>query len=390
MMNAIETKSQRGEMEASSTPSFSASSEIEKVILGYYPTWMSNRGYQVENIPFDKLTHVNYAFMGVAEDGEVIFSERWADSHERNFPKFKKLSGEYPDLTTLLSIGGWADSENFSNAALTDETRKRFALTAIEKMREGNFDGLDIDWEYPTGGGMESNVERKGDSARFISLLKECRERLGQAGREDGREYYLTAAVSPSPGRIDKLSVPKMAEYLDLINVMTYDYIDMRNGLTSFNAPLYSHPDSPLPDSRCADHGIQQWLSQGAPPKKLTMGLPFYGRGFAGVPEANDGLFQDFSGTPVGTWDEGPSFDYWDLRQNYETDSEYARHWSFESKVPWLYSPSDGVFISYDDPESIGIKTDYAIDEDLAGVMFWHVGQDRNERLIDIICSKLE
>lgn len=389
MMNVIESKPQKRKMETSSLSSFSASFETENVVLGYYPAWMSNRGYQVEDIPFDKVTHVNYAFMDVAEDGKVVFSEQWADSHRKNFPKFKKLNGKYPNLTTLLSIGGWTNSKNFSNAALTDENRRRFALTAIEKMRKGGFDGIDIDWEYPSGGGMEDNIERKDDPTRFINLLEECRGRLDRVGRDDGKEYYLTAAVSPSSKSIDKLSIPKMVQYLDLVNVMTYDYIDPSDDLTSFNAPLYSHPDSPLADRGCSDSSIHHWLSQGVPSKKLTMGLPFYGRGFAGVSEENDGLFQEFSRIPKGTWGKGPIFEYWDLQQNYEIDSNYTRYWSSESKVPWLYSPSDGVFISYDDPKSVGIKTEYAADNDLAGVMFWHIGQDRNERLIDTICSKL-
>lgn len=63
----------------------------------------------------------------------------------------------------MLSIGGWSSSDSFSDAALTRNRRQRFAHSAVEMMREYNFDGIDVDWEYPGGGGAAGNAVRDGD-----------------------------------------------------------------------------------------------------------------------------------------------------------------------------------------------------------------------------------
>ena len=77
----------------------------------------------------------------------------------------------------------------------------------------------------------------------------------------------------------------------------------------------------------------------------------------------------------MGTWEAGV-FDYADLIENYIGVGDWERHWHDESRVPWLYSPSQGVMITYDDAESLGEKLDYVIAEDLGGVMFWEFSGD--------------
>jgi chitinase len=135
------------------------------------------------------------------------------------------------------------------------------------------------------------------------------------------------------------------------------------------------------------DFAMQYWVSKGLPASKLVMGLPFYGRGYAGVPPNNNGLFQPFSGLPQGTWEPG-AFDYMDLAQNYLNKSSYTRHWHPEAKVPWLYSPDVGVMISYDDPESIRIKCEYIKANGFAGAMMWELSCDGGV-LLDVVHSRL-
>ena len=81
----------------------------------------------------------------------------------------------------------------------------------------------------------------------------------------------------------------------------------------------------------------------------------------------------------MGTWENGV-FDYDHLKKSYI--STYTRYWDSQSKVPFLYNPSTGIWISYDDLQSIEIKTDYIKREELAGAMFWELSGDRNGELI--------
>jgi chitinase len=362
-----------------------------RVIVGYYTSRsIYERKYNVEDIPVKKLTHINYAFMNVASDGSVVYGDAHAD-RDINFPKFRQLKVDCPGLVTLLSVGGWTFSKYFSNAASTPESRARFARTAIALMREGGFDGIDIDWEHPGGGGMRGNINRPEDPHNFTLLLQEVRKQLDRAGKNDGREYHLTIAVAGIEDVMKRFEISEILKYVDFISVMTYDFHFLSDPLTNFNSPLYASSDDPSPEPMRSeyncDFAMQYWVSKGVPASKLVMGLPFYGRGYAGVPPNNNGLFQPFSGLPQGTWEPG-AFDYMDLAQNYLNKSSYTRHWHLEAKVPWLYSPDVGVMISYDDPESIRIKCEYIKANGFAGAMMWELSCDGGV-LLDVVHSRL-
>ena len=77
-------------------------------------------------------------------------------------------------------------------------------------------------------------------------------------------------------------------------------------------------------------------------------------------------------------------FDYHDLVDNYIGQGDYVRYFDSVAKVPWLYSASEGVLISYDDTESFQYKIDYLKEHSLGGAMFWELaGDTENNELLD-------
>ena len=113
---------------------------------------------------------------------------------------------------------------------------------------------------------------------------------------------------------------------------------------------------------------MERTLAAGVPPRHIVLGLPFYGRGWQGVPDVNDGLYQPHTGVPMGTWEPG-IFDFWDLADRFL--GSVPSYWSSNAGVPWLYDPGSGWMISYDDAESIAGKSSYARERGLGGVMIW-------------------
>ena len=175
---------------------------------------------------------------------------------------------------------------------------------------------------------------------------------------------------------------------------MAYDYHGSWESKTNHNAPLYAGANDVFsfkPATLSVDNTVQIYLDSGVPSHKLILGVPFYGRGWGGVPNINNGLFQNGPNTPAGTWEAG-IFDYKDLVANYlSAGSGYTRYWDDTAKVPWLYNPSTGTMISYDDAESLGHKVDYAMSKNLAGVMFWELSSDTagQESLLGTIYQRL-
>ncbi len=191
--------------------------------------------------PPQKLTHINYAFSNVSENGECVLGDPAADvertytaaesvdgeadaasaAFHGNFNQLLELKQKYPDLKVLISIGGWSWSGNFSAAAQDEASRQRFAASCIDlylKQYKGVFDGLDIDWEYPVSGGL--NPGKPEDKKNFTLLLAELRRQLDELGAQDNRNYMLTIAAPIGPGNIRNMELEAIASTVDWINLM--------------------------------------------------------------------------------------------------------------------------------------------------------------------------
>lgn len=379
--------------------------DFDKNIIGYYTSWsIYARNYLVTDVPAHQINVINYAFANIS-NGQIVLGDYYADvdryypgdswdqgSLRGNFHQLQILKEQYPHLKTLISVGGWTWSHYFSDVALTEESRTLFAQSCVSFIQEYEFDGVDIDWEYPVSGGLESNIYRPEDRQNFTLLLAELRDQLDAAG-----DYLLTIAAPAGPENIANIEVGDIHEYLDWIIIMTYDFHGPWSGVsdpvTNFNSPLYPSDESPLPEPYFSSFNLssaaQTYLDLGVPRDKLNAGLAFYGRAFGGVPDINNGLYQTYWGpSPDGTWENGV-FDYWHLDQSYIDQAGYIRFWHDEAAVPWLYNPSTQILISYDDELSIQAKCDYILEENLGGAMFWEFSGDKYGDLLGVVSESL-
>lgn len=337
------------------------------------------------------LTHVNYAFGLIDEHNRAIpgspdtdVAHRYAgddaadDDLRGNFGQLRHIKEDHPHLRTFISIGGWTGSGRFSDAAATPERRREFVASCIELFLTrwpGVFDGIDIDWEYPVCCGLPENRYRPEDRHNCTLLFQEFRSQLDELGARTGRHYPLTAALPAGrdlPRRT--FEIGEIARILDWINLMTYDISGSADsGITNFNAALHPAPDDP----RESDERLHQnvsgtvatFLEEGVPHDRLVVGMPFYGRGFTGVPATNHGLFQPFDGMMAARYHE--------IVRDTLPSSERFRH--AEAGVPWLYDAASSTMMSYDDPESIRRKAAYIREHRLGGAMFWELSGDTDD-----------
>ncbi|MDR0269543.1 glycosyl hydrolase family 18 protein [Paenibacillus sp.] len=317
----------------------------------------------------------------------------WADAACGNFSALRNLKAAHPQLKTILSVGGWTWSNSFSDTAASDATRKTFAKSAVDALRAYGFDGVDLDWEYPNVEAIPGNSHRPEDKQNYTLLLQEVRNQLDAAGAVDGKHYILTIASGASQTFVNNTELAKISQIVDWINIMTYDFHGGSfEATTSHNTGLYGDPNDPYIQSKFfVDGAIQAYQQAGVPMNKLVLGLEFMGRSWKNCPPGpnNDGQFQTctadpssvYKWSPVGTWDDSNSgntgvFDYGDIAANYVNKNGYTRYWNNTAKVPYLYNPNTKIFISYDDTESLGYKTDYIKNKSLGGAMFWDFSSD--------------
>lgn len=355
--------------------------ENNYMVVGYVAGF---RDYDFSKIDARKLTHINYAFANII-DGRVMFGEDLTDDTQRNIDDINTLTDlreVNPDLKILVSVGGWGWSGNFSDAALTDSTRERFARSAVDFIIEHELDGIDLDWEYPNHPGA-GNVYRPDDVHNFTLLLRCLREHLDSLSSEQLRDegYLLTIATGADSTYVANTELGKVSEYTDFINIMTYDF---HSGLTSqagHNSNLHqSEYDANNGDA--TDRSVNMHIAAGVPPSKINVGVPFYGRMWKGVEPVKTGLYRQARTT-------GMSISYKNVI-NAASEPGFEMMYDSSAAAPYLWNEKDSVFITYDNEASLAEKMKYVKSAGLGGVMFWEYSEDIDGRLLNALIDELK
>ncbi|PWJ35006.1 glycosyl hydrolase family 18 protein [Sediminitomix flava] len=278
-------------------------------------------------------------------------------------------------VKAMASIGGWSMCKHFPEMARDPQLRANFINDCVTLINMG-FDGIDLDWEYPGSVGM--NIENYGqdDYQNFTTLVQEIRDAIGA-------DKLITAAFSAQPAKLVDFEWAALEETMDYFNMMSYDFHGGWSNIAGHNSPLYSYEGE--------EYGAQSWndtfqalVGMGVSPSKINMGVGFYGRGVItdGAADLNaptvkvpktvepDGpvlTAGDF--TNFGLFDATPTFRYID-----DHTSDWTYHWDDEAKVPYL--TKDNYFLSFDNEQSIQLKAEYVNDNNIGGVIVWHIFGD--------------
>merc|ERR1712200_17581 len=256
----------------------------------------------------------------------------------------------------------------YSELARSKEKRRKFVNSAVLFLKEHNFDGLDLDWEYPAKrGGIPEDKEN------FILLIKELKAAFKP------ENLLLTAAIgAPAPTIDVAYNVKEMYKHLDFVHVMCYDYHGKWDKKTGHNAPLHPRPTEPVSDQGLNVAYSWNYLKKlGAIPEKTVLGVPLYGRAYTLMnPNSNK------MGAPAKqTAFQGP-FTREDGFLGYneiclealDKEAPWTNVFEEHHMAPYMYRGDS--WMSYDNERSIRLKSEYAYSEGLAGVMPWSIDTD--------------
>lgn len=326
--------------------------------------------WEEKDIDADKLTCINYAF-GVVCGGLL------KGSHLKKLHMLKNIKQKHPHLKIVLSIGGWG-ADGFSDAVLTEEGRKNFIKSIIDFVVSNNFDGADIDWEYPCDD-LAGIMARKEDRENYTEYLRGLREALDEQGSKDGKQYILSIALGAGQKYVDDIEMAKVHTYLDYINVMTYDMRGSFTHITGHHTNLYSPKDEP--NGISGDKAVNILIQAGVPAKKIILGAAFYSRIWEKVKGMGTGLNEEAETTGCKTCD------FSNLEKDYINKNGYTRYWDDYSKAPYLFNGK--TFVSYEDELSLKYKAEYVISRDIGGIMFWEYPLDKSLKLLNSMYTVL-
>ena len=292
-------------------------------VVGYFPSYRTLS--EVPDVKFRMCNVVNYAFFGVNTSGTLtvnnssLVPQVVAKAKANNAKVFMSINDDSGDGKT-----------NFKTMAATATGRNSFIKNVMANVKQYNFDGVDVDWEFPS--------TADGTDVTFTLLIKELSDSLHRDAK-----YYLTIAVTAGKyaGSIRDAIKTEIFTYVDWLNVMAYDDF-------SSTVPYKHHSDYTL-----AVTCLNYWLTtRGMPKEKCVLGFPAYGRA--------SGITQTGTALPYRTiLAQGGSS---------QSDSAFVTTTSFPS----------GYMIYYNGQPTVKLKTMLA-KQRANGVMMWEKWQDATD-----------
>ncbi|WP_237321114.1 glycosyl hydrolase family 18 protein [Streptomyces sp. JJ36] len=324
-------------------------------VIGYFTGWRTGENgqarYLASDIPWDKVTHLNYAFAHVDGSNRLSVGPDGPDNpatgmtwpgvegaamdpdlpYQGHFNLLNTFKKDHPQVKTMVSVGGWAETGGYfgpdgervdsggfytmathADGSVNHAGIETFADSAVDFVRTYGFNGVDIDYEYATsmqdaGNPLDwevANARRAGLVKGYAELMRVLREKLDRAGAADGQHYLLTVAAPSSGYLLRGMETYQMQKYLDYVNIMSYDLHGAWNEYVGPNAALYDDGR----DAELAAAGVYTTSQYGGtgylntdwayhyfrgsmPAGRINIGLPYYTRGWKNVSGGTDGLW---------------------------------------------------------------------------------------------------
>ena len=208
--------------------------------VAYYGNWdIYTRNYQPQQIPASKLTHLLYSFANVDSNGTVFLTDSYADTEKHYstdswsepgnnvygcIKQLQLLKATNRNLKVLLSIGGWTYTNTdhaMDKPMATSQGIQRFAASCVELIRDYGFNGVDVDWEYPTD---------KEQGSAFLALLQEIRRQMDDyantlvygddLGHEMQPRFLLSIAAPAGETNYRNMPLREIGRVAGFVNLM--------------------------------------------------------------------------------------------------------------------------------------------------------------------------
>ncbi|MCP4321382.1 MAG: chitinase, partial [Alteromonadales bacterium] len=437
----------------------------DQIVGTYFVEWgVYGRDFMVNDIAANNLTHIIYGFIPMcggtgdnksllepnpsghallkkvcsdSADYEVVVHDSWAALNSTYGKPATQLNGKpvgslgmgkgtyggmmalknaYPHLKIIPSIGGWTLSDPFFG--FTDKAnRDTFVASAKEFLQTWKFyDGIDIDWEFPGGGGANSDLgDTVNDGPAYIALMQELRVMLDELEVKYNRKYELTSAIGVGYDKLQDVDYGEAVQYMDNIFMMSYDFYGAWGKDTGHQTAIYC--GAHVSADKCEgtgefagkpeytlDNATKILLAQGVPANKLVVGAAMYARGWQDVvaadgnPIGSVGSHIDSSegspfagslggsGTAVNeaawAWEAG-IMDYRGALKFLEANQNAIVGWDDVAKASYIWDEVSRTLLTLDTEQSVLAKGEYLRSLGLGGIFSWELDGDGNGDILN-------
>jgi chitinase len=356
-----------------------------KTVVGYLPAYMMNQtGYTEGDIDFSTIAYINHYGTTISSTGTLVAPS----TSPRTVPDSALVTEAHNNGSGILLVVGGAggDSNNFS-AVMNNSTYRSTLTTAIVNfVVNNNYDGVDIDWEYPSycpnTTSFPTNCQDRNNFTTFLSGLRTALNtaKAGCSWPSSPSTCYVLSIAAPATDFYGQyFDVANIKGHLNWIAAMTYDIHGEWDTHTGHNSPLWSS-SAGTGDAQASLHGTAAASVNSAKNYYLTtrglsytqflIGIPLYGRYLNGTSD----VYQLATLT-------GGAMPYRNIVPRIDANS-WTKYFDSASSVPYLRKTASPVgFTSYDDVESIGYKCSFQKNAGnyATGSIIWALSQDWGE-----------
>ena len=324
--------------------------EIKPQVIAYY----AGDEKSIDEFDLKGVDQIIYSFLHLKGNKLAIDDKKDSLTLLNVINKKKK----YPKLKVLVSLGGWGGCETCSDIFSSKKARTEFAISTADIIESFNADGIDLDWEYPGISGYPGHSYKLEDRENFTDLIIQLRKYMK-------KDHILSFAAGASYRFFENsIEWDKVMPLVNNVNLMTYDFYGSGSTKTGHHTALSSNEFQ----NRSAESSIKALINLGVNPKKIFIGGAFYIKTFKNVENINNGLNQN------ADWNRSYNqLSFEDVRSNFNF------YWDSLAKSPYAYDSINKIFATFDDHKSIKLKSQYALDKKLGGIMFWQLMDDKKK-----------
>lgn len=168
-----------------------------------------------------------------------------------------------------------------------------------------------------------------------------------------------------------------LAESVDYINLKAFDLHGPWEPQTDHHAPLFNR--SLETEDNNADYVVNYFLERDFPASKINLGIPLYGNSWT-LGESVEPMLQALGSGPgaAGPFTQEPGvLAYYEICDNIRNGGWQTIEDVDHLNGPYAFSPNTPkVWVGYDDSSMAAVKSQYILDNQLAGAMVWDLSTD--------------
>ncbi|KAF2434209.1 glycoside hydrolase, partial [Tothia fuscella] len=298
------------------------------------------------------------------------------------YTRLVDLKQKDSSLKVFIAIGGWAFNDpgptrtTFSDIAASWVKQRLFFKSLNSFLATYDFDGVDIDWEYPEA---DNRGGRSIDFKNFVTFISNLRQALDGNGGRNGLSITLPASL----WYLQHFDIVSLSEHVDFFNIMSYD---MHGTWDKGNKWTGNFLNAHTNMTEITDSFDLLWRNK-IDPKKVVMGVGFYGRAFT--------ISDKSCNTPGCQFSSGSRKGRCSGESGILMNSEIDEIVGDKHLTPKLYKDEavkvtswDDQWVAYDDTETFQLKADFARGQCLSGLMIWAVSHDTQDAKYSIALAK--